>query len=155
LSYDQDIILLADTADRIRRARHALMLIGMDRIVAQGGKPLRTAWAKAHGPLEKVARIEMEDLSSSDNRTIVDVRGTAEFEDGHVPGSEHHYLGNLAQSMQSASRDQPIALYCQSGTRASIAASILQAQGFTDVVVAPGGIDAWEATGQPVERSPK
>jgi hydroxyacylglutathione hydrolase len=111
LSYDQDIILLADTADRIRRARHALMLIGMDRVVAQGGKPLRTAWAKAHGPLEKVARIEMEDLSSSDNRTIVDVRGTAEFEDGHVPGSEHHYLGNLAQSMQSASRDQPIALY--------------------------------------------
>jgi hydroxyacylglutathione hydrolase len=155
LSYDQDIVLLADTADRIRRARHALMLIGMDRVVAQGGKPLRTAWSKAHGPLEKVARVEMQDLSSADGRKIVDVRGAAEYSDGHVPGSEHHYLGTLVQSMQSAPRDEPIALYCKSGTRASIAASILQAQGFTDVVVAPGGIDAWEATGKPVERSLK
>jgi hydroxyacylglutathione hydrolase len=153
LSYDQDIVLLADTADRIRRARHALMLIGMDRVVGQGGKPLRTAWAKAHGPLATVTRLEMQDLSSADGRTIVDVRGVAEFRDGHVPGSVHHYLGDLAESMQSASRDQPIALYCKSGTRASIAASILQAQGFTDVAVAPGGIDAWEATGKPVERS--
>jgi hydroxyacylglutathione hydrolase len=95
----------------------------------------------------------MTDLSSSDGRKIVDVRGAAEFSEGHVPGSEHHYLGNLAQSLQSAPRDEPIALYCQSGTRASIAASILQAQGFSDVVVAPGGIDAWEASGKPVERS--
>jgi hydroxyacylglutathione hydrolase len=154
LSYDQDIILLADTADRIRRARHALMLIGMDRVVGQAGKPLRTAWSKAHGPLERVARIEMQNLSTSDGRRIVDVRGAAEFSDGHVPGSEHHYLGTLAQSLESAPRDEPIALYCQSGTRASIAASILKAQGFTDVVVAPGGIDAWEASGHPVERSP-
>jgi len=153
LSYDQDIVLLADDAERIRRARHALMLIGMDRVVGQAGKPLRTAWSKAHGPLEKVERIEMRDLSSSDGRKIVDVRGAAEFSDGHVPGSEHHYLGTLAESLQSAPRDEPIALYCKSGTRASIAASILQAQGFTDVVVAPGGIDAWEASGKPVERS--
>jgi len=153
LSYEQDIILLADTADRIRRARHVLMLIGMDRVVGQAGKPLRTAWSKVHGALEKVERIEMKDLSSSDGRKIVDVRGAAEFSEGHVPGSEHHYLGNLAQSLQSAPRDEPIALYCQSGTRASIAASILQAQGFSDVVVAPGGIDAWEASGKPVERS--
>jgi hydroxyacylglutathione hydrolase len=155
LSYDQDIILLADTADRIRRARHALMLIGMDRVVGQGGKPLRTAWSKAHGPLEKVTRIEMQDLSSSDGRKIVDVRGAAEFGEGHVPGSEHHYLGDLVHSMQSMPRDEPIALYCKSGTRASIAASILQAQGITDVAVAPGGIDAWQATGKPVERSPE
>jgi len=155
LSYDQDIVLLADTADRIRRARHVLMLIGLDRVVAQGGKPLRTAWTKAHGPLEKVRRIEMRDLSSSDGRRIVDVRGSAEFRDGHVPGSEHHYLGALAQSMQAAARHEPIALYCQSGTRASIAASVLQAQGFTDVAVVPGGIDAWEASGKPVERAPK
>ena len=57
--------------------------------------------------------------------------------------------------MQSAPRDEPIALYCKSGTRASIAASLLQARGFTDVVVAPGGIDAWEAAGQSVERAAK
>jgi len=155
LRYDQDIVLLADTADRIRRARHALMLIGMDRVVGQARKPARTAWAKAHGPLERVARIDMRDLKSATGRKIVDVRGAAEFSDGHVPGSEHHYLGDLASSMRTASRDEPIALYCKSGTRASIAASILQAQGFTNVVVAPGGIDAWEATGEPVERSVK
>jgi hydroxyacylglutathione hydrolase len=153
LSYDRDIILLGDSADRVRRARHALMLIGMDRVVGHGGKPLRIAWTKAHGPLEKVTRIDMRDLSSSDGRKIVDVRGAAEFSEGHVPGSEHHYLGTLARSMHSAPRDEPIALYCKSGTRASIAASILQAQGFTNVAVAPGGIDAWEANGKPVEKS--
>ena len=61
---------------------------------------------------------------------------------------------DLSKSLENAPRDEPIALYCKSGTRASIAASILQAQGFTDVVIAPGGIDAWEASGNPVERTP-
>ena len=155
LSYDQDIVLLADTAERIGTARHTLMLIGMDRVVAQGGKPLRTAWSKARGRLATVERIEMKDLPSADGRKIVDVRGAAEFQEGHVPGSEHHYLGDIVRSMQATPRDEPIAVYCQSGTRASIAASVLQAQGFTNVAVAPGGIDAWEASGQPVERAPR
>jgi hydroxyacylglutathione hydrolase len=41
-------------------------------------------------------------------------------------------------------------VHCQGGTRSAIAASVLQAEGFTDVANVTGGIRAWEAAGFPV-----
>jgi hydroxyacylglutathione hydrolase len=43
-------------------------------------------------------------------------------------------------------------VHCQGGTRSAIAASLLQARGFTQVMNMPAGFSEWEAAGQPVER---
>jgi hydroxyacylglutathione hydrolase len=40
---------------------------------------------------------------------------------------------------------------CQGGSRSAIAASLLQAAGFTDVVNMKGGMDAWRESGLEVE----
>jgi hydroxyacylglutathione hydrolase len=56
--------------------------------------------------------------------------------------------------MRAAAHDKPIVLYCQGGTRAAIGASLLQAEGFTNVATAPGGMGTWEAAGLPTETSP-
>jgi len=150
LSYDRDIVLLSDDLQRIDIGRHALMLIGLDRVVARGGSELRAAWRRLHGALQVVPRIDIRDLASTD-RAIVDVRGSAEWDEAHLPGAEHRYLGDLLASMHGVPRDAPVVLYCQGGTRASIGASLLQAQGFTDVATAPGGMGSWEAAGLPTE----
>jgi hydroxyacylglutathione hydrolase len=70
-----------------------------------------------------------------------------------VPGARHLFLGDLAELTRDLPRDMPIALHCQGGTRSAIAASLLQAQGFTRVANVAGGFKAWEAAGLPVERS--
>jgi hydroxyacylglutathione hydrolase len=151
LSYDRDIVLLADDIARVDLGRHALALIGLDRVVARGGGELRAAWRRINGPLQTVPRVDILELSSAGDRTIVDVRGSAEWNEGHLPRAEHRYLGNLVDGVRGLDRDTPIVLYCQGGTRASIAASLLQAEGFTDVATAPGGIGTWEAAGLPTE----
>jgi len=150
LSYDQDIVLLADDLARIDECRHALMLIGMDRVVARGGSELRAAYRRTNGALQTVPRVDMRELSST-GREVVDVRGAAEWSAGHVPRAEHHYLGDLLTSMRDVPRDTPLVLYCHGGTRAAIGASLLQAEGFTDVATAPGGMGTWEAAGLPTE----
>jgi hydroxyacylglutathione hydrolase len=127
------------------------MLIGIDRVVAYGDADLRREWSRARGGLQTVSRLDIKELSTDGGSLIVDVRGGAEWSEGHVPHAEHHFLGDLVASMQNVARDKPVALYCQGGTRAAIGASLLRAQGFTNVATVPGGMTAWAAAGLPVE----
>ena len=83
---------------------------------------------------------------------MLDVRRSTEWREGHIGSAEHFYLGDLEELAQDLPRDTPIAVHCQGGTRSAIAASLLQAQGFTNVANVAGGIQAWTAAGLPVER---
>jgi hydroxyacylglutathione hydrolase len=154
IRYDQDIVLLADDPKRIAKARHGLALIGLDRVVARGGSALRDAWSVANGPLQKVRIVDVQELAASNSRHIIDVRGAAEWNEGHIPRAEHRFLGDLVSLTKDLPRDTPVALHCQGGTRSAIAASLLQAHGFTDVANVAGGIQAWKAAGLPIQTDP-
>ena len=45
---------------------------------------------------------------------------------------------------------RPVLVHCAGGYRSSVAASLLQRHGFTDVSEIAGGLAAWEAAGLPV-----
>jgi len=149
LRYDQDIVLLADDAKRLAKARHGLALIGLHRVIATGGSWLREEWIITKGPLQKVKLLNAKDVEASDRR-VIDVRGASEWNEGHIERAEHRFLGDLLTSIDDLPRDTPIALHCQGGTRSAIAASLLQANGFTDVAHLSGGIQAWKAAGLPI-----
>ena len=149
IRYDQDIVLLADDSKRVAKARHGLALIGLDRVVATGGSWLREDWIITKGPLQKVKLLNAKDVDAS-NRRVIDVRGASEWNEGHIGRAEHRFLGDLSASIDDLPRDTPIALHCQGGTRSAIAASLLQAKGFTDIANIAGGIQAWKAAGLPI-----
>jgi hydroxyacylglutathione hydrolase len=144
-------VLLADDPRRIAKGRHNLMLIGLDRVVAAGGKGVREAWRDAHGPLQRVEQLDVKQLAAQRDRRVLDVRRSTEWREGHLGRAEHFYLGDLEALSQKIPRDTPIAVHCQGGTRSAIAASLLQAQGFTNVANVAGGIHAWTEAGLPVE----
>lgn len=148
----RDIVLLADAGARLRAAQRVLALIGLDRVVGWAGTTARMTWEAEVGPLARVRQVSAE-MVGNEGRVIIDVRRASEWDEGHVPGARHVYLGELAAITEDLPRDTPIALHCQGSTRASIAASILQAKGFTDVANVSGGYRAWTAAGLPVERS--
>jgi hydroxyacylglutathione hydrolase len=152
LPYDRDVVLLADDPTRLERARGALALIGLDRVVGYAGADVRARWAREVGALEKVTRVEVSELAASNDRAIVDVRGRGEWEAGHLPNAEHWFLGDLVELTKDLPRDTPLALHCQGGTRSAIAASLMQSQGFTNVANVSGGFRAWSAAGLPVVR---
>ncbi len=145
-------MLLADDEGRIENARRMLALIGFDRVVGWAGRTARADWAATDG-LASVDQLEPADIATRNPRTVIDVRGAAEWDAGHIPNARHLFLGDLPETSDDLPRDLPIALHCQGGTRASIAASMLQAKGFTNVATLKGGMDAWNAAHLPVERS--
>jgi hydroxyacylglutathione hydrolase len=146
----RDIVLLGDDAARLRAAQRVLALIGLDRVVAWAGKSARLTWEAEVGPLSRVRQIAPQAIAD-EHRIVIDVRRRSEWVEGHMPGARHVYLGDLVAGTDELPHDTPIALHCQGSTRASIAASILQANGFTDVANVSGGYQAWEAAGLPIE----
>lgn len=148
----RDILLLADDAERLRAAQRVLALIGLDRVAGWAGATARMTWEAEIGPLARVRQVAPEAVAA-EGRTVIDVRRASEWQEGHVPGARHFYLGDLAERAQELSLDTPIALHCQGATRASIAASILQAKGFTNVANVRGGYRAWTDAGLPVDRN--
>jgi hydroxyacylglutathione hydrolase len=149
----RDILLLADDDDdRLERARHTLALIGLDRVVGRGGRRAREEWQSEVGELERVEQVSVDQVANDDERTVIDVRGNAEWEEGHLPNARHYFLGDLVRKARDLPHDTPIAVHCHGGTRASVAASLLQAQGFTNVANISGGYRAWTEAKLPVEQ---
>jgi hydroxyacylglutathione hydrolase len=151
LDPDADIVLIADDEARVEKSRRMLALIGFDRAIGWAGRTARAEWA-ATDRLESVEQVDLADVTTRNHRTVIDVRGASEWDEGHIPNARHLFLGRLAETSEDLPRDLPIALHCQGGTRASIAASMLQAKGFTNVATLKGGMDAWKAAHLPVER---
>ena len=64
----------------------------------------------------------------------------------------HRPLSTLREGLPDIDRDRAIIVHCAGGYRSSIAASLLQRDGFTNVSELAGGIAAWEAAGFSVSR---
>lgn len=83
---------------------------------------------------------------------IVDVREPDEWAEGHIPGAVHIPLGELPLRQHELDRTQPVITVCRSGNRSLVAADQMIAARFRDVKSMAGGMKAWTAAGQPVER---
>jgi rhodanese-related sulfurtransferase len=81
--------------------------------------------------------------------TIVDVREPHEREAGHIDGTLHIELADLASQSESIPKDRPVIFYCRVGARSAMAAQAFQAAGFEAQSMA-GGLVAWDAEGRPL-----
>jgi rhodanese-related sulfurtransferase len=72
---------------------------------------------------------------------VLDVRKTSEFNAEHLVCADNFPLDFINQKMNQLDRNKKYYLYCNTGFRSVIAASILKARGYSDVVNIPGG---WE-----------
>jgi rhodanese-related sulfurtransferase len=84
---------------------------------------------------------------------ILDVRTPAEFESMHVEGSILAPLSELdAESLKDViDPEAPLLVMCRSGKRAVAACEKLEGT-FPNAAIIEGGIVAWSAAGQPVNR---
>lgn len=80
---------------------------------------------------------------------VIDVRSPAEWNSGHIEQAQHIELTRLQDAIGSLPRDREIVTVCHSGMRSSIAASILQKEGFEKVTHLNGGMTAWNAASLP------
>jgi hydroxyacylglutathione hydrolase len=156
VSNDAGLVLVDDTSvdaqepsDRIRRARHVLRLIGMDRATEWAGADALEA-ARRHGGLEATREVAPLDLRARPDVQIIDVREQSEWSTGHIEGARLLPLASLGRHMNHIDRNAPVVVHCQGGGRAVTAVSLLRANGFTDVSNLAGGADGWVKAGLPL-----
>jgi rhodanese-related sulfurtransferase len=78
------------------------------------------------------------------------VRAPGERTQKRIEGSLHIPLTRLAERLSEIPAGRPVLVHCAGGYRSSIAASLLQRAGRSNVSELAGGITAWEAARLPV-----
>jgi len=145
VSYDHPFFVIAsdEGAERPREIARALALIGLDNL----GGCFSPSGLSASG---RVAQMQPADFGAAIARgdTVLDVRSAAEWAHGHVDGGLHVPIGYLPDRLSEIPTDRPIVVYCQTGGRSAIAASLLQRAGFKDVTNLRGGYAALEEAGR-------
>ncbi|MCU0567030.1 MAG: rhodanese-like domain-containing protein [Oculatellaceae cyanobacterium Prado106] len=151
---EQNILLVLESARGVQLASEQLFRLGYDHVVGYLHDGM-TSWQNAGLPLQPVREWTVHELYehlNDPNLTVLDVRGDDEYKQGKVPGAKHIYVPHLEEHLDELDRHQPIATYCGSGYRASIAASLLQKHSFQSVINIPGSWLAWKAAELPVEQ---
>ena len=87
---------------------------------------------------------EYLDSHRPDDYTLLDVRQEWEYEEGHLPGARLIPLTELPDRMGEIPDDRPVVAYCASGGRSMAASTLLEGQGFPDILNMIGGTMAWD-----------
>lgn len=103
----------------------------------------------------RITEISADQLASLDPSRIIliDVREDLEVEQGKIPSAYHIPRGVLEGSIHLVSppTDQPLVIYCASGSRSALAASTLRTMGYSNACSLAGGFQEWRARGGPWE----
>jgi len=155
--FDRDFYLIVDAACPrcIDESVRDLAMIGLDRVAGYFATDVTDAWAAAGGELATVPQISASELAKrlgSRDVAVIDVRGHSEWEAGHLPGVPNIPVGYLTDHLREIPTSRPVVVHCQSGARSAIAASVLHANGLTNVINLAGGFADWQKHKLPVER---
>jgi glyoxylase-like metal-dependent hydrolase (beta-lactamase superfamily II)/rhodanese-related sulfurtransferase len=149
---DRPIVIVA-TPGREHEAATRLGRIGFDNvsgyleggILALDGRPDLLRMTE-----RSTASAIADEMASADPPYLLDVRAPAEWRVKRIEGSANLPLSQLRARMNELPRQRRIAVLCAAGYRSSIAASLLQREGFERIVDLAGGVAAWEAAGLPL-----
>jgi hydroxyacylglutathione hydrolase len=154
LDFDKPIFLVLPEDRDLPDVLRQLVRVGYTKF---GGYLLggMEEWANEGLPLVTLPQLTVKELRRSlppEELQILDVRTPSEWGGGHVPGARYVFLPELEKKLDRLDKDRPVAVYCDSGYRASLGASILQRNGFAHARNVPGSWKAWTAAGYPVEK---
>ncbi len=140
VDYERPVYLVLPSVDAEAQILTDLRSIGVDYVpgyfspeaVAHNAQALPVITAR-----ELVRRLPQNSI------TLLDVRGRSEYMERHVQGATHIPLGYLPEHLAEIPRDGLVVTHCASGYRSQIAASLLQAAGFDNVIALNEGEEVW------------
>jgi len=148
------LVLVGGDVDQVRSAAAALA----DEYPIGGAlaaEPDR--WCRAGLAVRETPQLEPATLAArmagGDALQVLDVRERREWDQGHLANARFIPFYDLLTRTDELDPQRPVAVYCATGQRSSIAASILERAGFRDVANVAGGITAWTKAGLPTEPS--
>lgn len=155
LPYDTPLLLVVDEGEE-EKVVPFLTRIGYDTIAGKlaGGM---LSWHKAgeesvsHGAV--TVRELCSILDSGAPSTLLDVRSEEELEkNGRIENALHIHVTQLPRRFDEVPRDRTVYVFCASGLRSAIAASLLERAGRENVKVVLGGFTGWTSSSCPVRK---
>jgi hydroxyacylglutathione hydrolase len=150
------IVVIADTGAQVDESVVRLARVGIENVKGylDGGVQ---SWKDAGFVLATLPQVSVDQLKermANAELQIVDVRRASEYVNGHVPRALNAPLASLDKSLGPLplQKEKLTAVICAGGYRSSAAASLLQQQGFSNLINVTGGTGAWISAGYPVEQ---
>ena len=152
------LLVLPDDRGALAEATTELLRIGYERVQGwlEGGID---AWAGTGRPVARyetttIGEVAREREAGERGGVLLDVRQPNEWADGVVPDSAQIFVADLPGRLGDLPAGEPVTVFCRTGHRASMAASILEAAGREVRLVAEGGASAWPEPLEPVSTAP-
>ncbi|MFN5700895.1 MAG: rhodanese-like domain-containing protein [Betaproteobacteria bacterium] len=125
--------------------------------LTSGGLLLWPTLKGAQGGAQAVSVSEAVRLINREKGVLLDIRDATTYAAGHAAGSRHVPFEQISLPTPSAAlptnKALPVLLLCDSGSRASKAATLLRKGGYERAVPVQGGMAAWREAQLPVEKS--
>jgi hydroxyacylglutathione hydrolase len=138
LDPDERIVIHASSDDEAEQAGRGLRSVGFLDLAGY------VTDVEATEQLQPMQLAELERLLDEGAVQVVDVREKSERDEGYIPGTLHIPYRLLRETgTDGLDRSKPIVTICESGARASIAASVLAAAGVDARPVLDGGVEDW------------
>jgi rhodanese-related sulfurtransferase len=150
------IVIIAEPG-REREAALRLGRIGFDHVkgyLKDGMQALAERQDLVWSTERVSAFVLAEELASQNPPLLIDIRAPREWKAKNISGSSNMPLSHIQERIGEVPRDRRIAVHCAGGYRSSIAVSILNQYGITNVIELAGGISAWEAARFPAVTVP-
>lgn len=104
------------------------------------------AWKSAGKEVDTLDQVTAEELANIEGATIVDVRKSGEYLSEHVVDAINVELDYINDQMASVPQEGTFYIHCAGGYRSVIAASILKARGYHNMIDVNGGFAAIKET---------
>jgi rhodanese-related sulfurtransferase len=150
LTRDHPIVIVADPGHE-HEAAVRLGRIGFDQILGYLDQGLLSLQERPDllTSTERISPPIARERAAQHAAQMVDVRAPHERQEKRIEGSIALPLSQLPARLDELDRRRPVVVHCAGGYRSSIAASLLEARGFTHVSELAGGFTAWESAGLP------
>ena len=93
---------------------------------------------------ERISIEQAEQLLQTENATLLDIRDPDSYAAGHVENAIHVTNQNVESVVASASKEQPLIIYCYHGNSSQGAADYFSGLGFERCYSVDGGYEEWK-----------
>jgi len=144
-------IILVVPEGKSEEAVTRLSRVGYDNTLGylEGGIEAWKAFGKDIETLESISAETFADIAKTSDINILDVRKDGEYYSMHLENAQHFSLDSINEQINEVDRDKTYYVHCAGGYRSVIAASILKARGFQNLVDIAGGFGAIQKTDLP------
>jgi len=144
-------ILLVVPEGKSKETVTRLSRVGYDNTLGylKGGMEDWKTSGKEIDTLESISATEFENRSTSEKVNVLDVRKDGEYNAKHLEDAQHFALDFINDNMNAVDSNKKYYIHCAGGYRSVIAASILKARGFNNLVDIAGGFGALKKTNLP------